>query len=324
MQRIIVQITALADLNGYFLVHLTMFYNITSYDDLLLENKFLGGFKMTKDEEYKKRDSEKIVLIKTWFKGILISAITGTFLYKIIFSPINLSAFDFSDLLSLILAIFSIGLSVMFYIKADETSNRFYDNTQKFTQNVSEILGRIEAGFGERLKHIDEGYNRLEGHYFNASPAINSKHEPEKNKEEIKKENEENKIIEDLIKSSKLDRAEKDTILNKLNDTRKELVRTRNELAHFYNQQSQRHPSSTSRKVLESRVTSYFLHTSLMKQLWKHVDSPDEFQLEFELLSRKENPQWLADLMFLDLLDQSGKLSKKGFNFFWNLLKEAH
>jgi hypothetical protein len=75
---------------------------------------------------------------------------------------ISFATFAFNDLLTLILAVFSIGLSVSFFQQANNVSNVFYDNIYKFTQDVSVILGRIEAGFGERLRHLDEGYEGLE------------------------------------------------------------------------------------------------------------------------------------------------------------------
>lgn len=74
---------------------------------------------------------------------------------------ISFATFSFNDLLTLILAMFSIGLSVSFYHQANNVSNLFYDNIYKFTQDTSVILGRIEAGFGERLRHLDEGYEGL-------------------------------------------------------------------------------------------------------------------------------------------------------------------
>lgn len=62
---------------------------------------------------------------------------------------IDLASFSFNDFLALVLALFSVALSVAFYFKANEASNQFYDNTYKFTKEMSEILGRIEAGFGD-------------------------------------------------------------------------------------------------------------------------------------------------------------------------------
>ena len=80
--------------------------------------------------------------------------------YKLFITPFNFQ-FDFSNLLSLILALFSIALSALFYFKATETSNAFYNNTYKFTNDIAELLARIESGFGERLRHLDEGYNTM-------------------------------------------------------------------------------------------------------------------------------------------------------------------
>lgn len=47
-----------------------------------------------------------------------------SFSYKLVITPFNFQ-FDFSNLLSLILALFSIALSALFYFKATETSNIF-------------------------------------------------------------------------------------------------------------------------------------------------------------------------------------------------------
>lgn len=103
---------------------------------------------------------EKIANRNSWLKIGVICSLTILFIFKTWDTDFSnvMSGFDFSDLLSLFLAMFSIGLSVLFYLKATETSNIFYDNTYRFTKDVSEILGRVEAGFGEKLKHLDEGY----------------------------------------------------------------------------------------------------------------------------------------------------------------------
>lgn len=77
-------------------------------------------------------------------------------------TTLDLSGFSFNDLLAFLLAFLlalcCVWLSMSFYLKAGDTSNRFYDNTCKFTKDISEILGRIDEGFGERLRHLDEGY----------------------------------------------------------------------------------------------------------------------------------------------------------------------
>jgi hypothetical protein len=79
---------------------------------------------------------------------------------QIIITPFNLQ-FDFPTFLSLLLAIFSVGLAAMFYFKATDTSNAFYDNTYKFSQEIAGLLVKIESGFGEKLTHLDDAYKGM-------------------------------------------------------------------------------------------------------------------------------------------------------------------
>lgn len=112
---------------------------------------------------------------------------------------LDLSKFDFSDLLAMILAIFAIGMSVAFYFKSTDSSNQFYDNIYNFTQKTSEILGRIEERFGERLKHLDEGYGRIQSRFDGISKT------PDEIKKEVKetegKEEEEKQKLEQTNKA---------------------------------------------------------------------------------------------------------------------------
>ena len=87
-----------------------------------------------------------------WFstisKYLILLSFSGVLAYKLIITPFQLTI-DFLALLSIALALFSVGLSATFYFKATETSNAFYDNTFKYTKEIAELLVRIESGFGE-------------------------------------------------------------------------------------------------------------------------------------------------------------------------------
>ncbi len=69
-----------------------------------------------------------------WVKAISTLAIVGVVSYKIYLTPVELTV-DFPMLLSLLLALFSVGLAALFYFKATETGNTFYDNTYTFTKD---------------------------------------------------------------------------------------------------------------------------------------------------------------------------------------------
>lgn len=98
--------------------------------------------------------------IPWWVKSIILLLITGVVCYKLIITPFNLQ-FDFPSFLSLLLALFAVGLAALFYFKATDTSNAFYDNTYKFSQEIAGLLVKIESGFGEKLSHLDETYKGM-------------------------------------------------------------------------------------------------------------------------------------------------------------------
>lgn len=173
---------------------------------------------------------------------IIFSLIIG---YKLLISELtfDFSKFDFSDLLSLILAIFSISLAVVFYFKATDTSNLFYDNTYKFTKDISEILGRIEAGFGEKLRHIDEGYSGLINKFDKgAGPDLEKKVEEakgefEKEKQKLEKEvKEKQQILENALKKAKIEESERLRIIEQLNKKELEIETQTRELHLLKNQ----------------------------------------------------------------------------------------
>jgi hypothetical protein len=185
---------------------------------------------------------EKIKSRESWFKIISGLILIALICYKLAVSELNFdfSKFDFSDLLSLTLAIFSIGLSVAFYFKATDTSNKFYDNTYKFTKEISEILGRIEAGFGERLRHLDEGYTGLVdkvdgGSVQNKTADIEAaKKEFEDEKLKIEKEvKEKDEILTSLIQKAKLNDKEKSEVIAKLKDKENEITNLSSELRYL-------------------------------------------------------------------------------------------
>ncbi len=181
----------------------------------------------------------RIASRESWFRIAIITIFAVVFGWKLIGSPFtfDFSKFDFSDLLSLLLAFFSISLAVAFYFKATETSNRFYDNTFKFTKEISEILGRIEAGFGERLRHLDEGYSGLRDRFSSPPTSTqvgnieNAKKEIEQEKMKLEQEVKERKsILESMLNKAKLHDTEKADFLKKLEEKDKDILNLNREL----------------------------------------------------------------------------------------------
>lgn len=162
--------------------------------------------------------------------GIRLSLIVlfGVASWRLAWSKFDLdfSKFDFSDLLAMILALFAMAMSVAFYFKSTDSSNQFYDNIYNFTQKTSEIFGRIEERFGERLRHLDEGYGRLQSHFDGStnksSDEIEQKVKEAEGKEKEEKEKlEETKramqeLMETLAERAELQQQEKEEFYSKL------------------------------------------------------------------------------------------------------------
>lgn len=148
---------------------------------------------------------------------------------------IDLKDFSFTDLVSLFLAVSSVALSALFYFKADESSRTFYTHTYKFTKEVSEMLGRIDSGFGEKLTNIGQGYNDLSQKFdrFSYRPRdgedqaeSSEAKQAEINEQEARRQD----LIEGLMQRASLADEEKSDLLLKLSTLSRELERSKAEL----------------------------------------------------------------------------------------------
>ena len=165
----------------------------------------------------------------TYTKCGCVAAIVGCALVKFItydFQAIT----DLNALLSMVLALFSIGLASAFYFKATDTSNQFYDNIYKFTKDIAELLVRIESGFGEKLQHIDKTqismHDRL--YQLTSKEIEETTTEIEEKKEDIESlVAEKDSIIKRLIEESKIDNEEKEKIKESLTEIERSYTEAR-------------------------------------------------------------------------------------------------
>lgn len=183
---------------------------------------------LTKEKEY---SSDHWIIQHLWTltKSLVIVLLLIVVSYKIIITPLGFKI-DFIALLSMILALFSVGLAALFYFKATETSNNFYDNTFKFTKELAELLTRIESGFGERLKHLDESYTGIINKLGPYTPKETETLKKEK-EEEKELEKERNDLIEKLAKKARLQEKEKKEFITELNKKNKALMSASQEIA---------------------------------------------------------------------------------------------
>jgi hypothetical protein len=84
-----------------------------------------------------------------------------------------------SELVSILLAFFSIALAAAFYFAATNASNQFYDNINKFNKDTSELLGRLD----EQIKHVNTRQKEL-GDRIDKRYLSSSDHEEESKRKE--------------------------------------------------------------------------------------------------------------------------------------------
>ena len=249
-------------------------------------------------------------LTLTQVRDILLVAIIIVVAWKLLKAEISIGLVDFraADLLSVILAVFTIALSAAFYFKATETSNRFYDNVYKFTQENSEILGRIEAGFGERLRHLDEGYTGIRDRFERLPLDVGrARQEVDREQEELqKKEAERDGILKTLLERSQLDKVEKDQIRHQLQVKDSELRQTRELLVHL------RNGLQHAEEPLLRKVESYILENILKPTDLQELANPETLRDFFARRRATLPSQFIQDMQDIGYLDSHYRLTSVG------------
>lgn len=269
-------------------------------------------------------------------KAISILVIVGVFSFKVYQTPIALTV-DFPTLLSLLLGFFSVGLAALFYFKATDTSNAFYDNTNKFTKDIAQLLAKIEAGFGERLKNIEDSNTSVRDQFLQFAlkkQVLESEIEEEESEVERVKA-EKDKIIDDLIQKADMTDEERSTFKKELQEREEALALMTEKLSVYEKKMKQ------VKGVLEknnqrahgvgnvaigagwnfSADDSFDVHrdTSTMIRdltiIRKFCESCDSFQGFIDAYNYGIIPPDVMDaLLSLGYVDSSGKIKKLGEN----------
>ena len=252
---------------------------------------------------------------ESWLKVSVILLFSFLITGKLLTSPINinLSDFNFADLLSLILALFAVVLSVTFYFKVIETSNNFYNNTYRFTNETSEILGRIEAGFGEQLRHLDEGYTGLRDK-IDKFPIDTHQVEKQfkKEEEEVKKKEEErNKLIESLAEKAKLKENEKLKVFSELKELEKKLNDAKSTRVFLQRRLKKARIKSEKDWKEQSRMRTYIKHILIDLLDIKERDI-NQIKNRFNSIKQELPSTFLLDMRELGLVNFEMNLTDEG------------
>lgn len=229
-----------------------------------------------------------ILLIAGCIAGLLIVIALCFIFYK--------SSFSLESLLSLLLAFFSIFISVFFYFKTEETSNHFYDMSYDFMKDVSVTFGKIEERFGEKLNNLNDKVSHL------------SYAKEEKTEELQTVEDEKQKMIDELLDKAKLNETQKEEYVKRLREKEEEADSLRRQLRHI---------DMKYRNIIEHR-NELSLPVRFLQTIFDAF-SPKELKL-IRSVHFTDLPNSLKDKMIdLDIVMPDGELTPKGKILFENL-----
>ena len=262
-----------------------------------------------------KKIERNINSIPWWVKSIILLSITGVICYKLIITPFNLQ-FDFSTFLSLLLAIFSVALAAMFYFKATDTSNAFYDNTYKFSQEIAGLLVKIESGFGEKLTHLDDAYKGMRDRFDQLPGRLeikDTKKELKQEELELKKIlSDKEKLINDLVNKAQLRDEEKEHFLKELRNKEEALNEAQQEMTFL----QRRIKRVTRNDMSDNSGMLNYIQSSVLTELGGPeyvLERPVEIiRKKFRRLLSEFPSGFVNDLKENSLIDDSGDLTRKG------------
>jgi hypothetical protein len=260
----------------------------------------------------------KVEAVVRLIREVVITIFIAVIIYKVINMDL---AFDFTklsatDLVALMLAVFSVGLSAAFYFAATNSSSKFYDNMHKFTKDTSVILGQLT----ERLNSVDKGqaevktrFDKLYSNGNSVDPESETKNkEKEKEKEEkVTQSREDLKgVIESLFDKHKIDDKERIAFKKRLEQKELQLSDSLAQLSEFKSEQK-----TSILKRVKNHTTMRF------RKQFKMGNFSFELIIEKLLKTSVVFTKYKEDLIELGFLDNADtptleNLTDSGFTFF--------
>lgn len=225
-----------------------------------------------------------------------------------------------NDLLSMLLALFAIGLSVAFFVKANEVSNMFYDNMYKFTKDNSELLGRMESGFSEQLRHLDQGYTGLRDKFDKLPLDLGKTREKveDEKAEVIKLTSEKNELLNELAARANLQEEEKQELFSRIRERESKLNKAERELKRL---QHKLRDADDSEATINGVLVRAVKHTQRkvigLLNIDDYASASDEEICNGWQLIKDELPRvYVNDLRRSGVLDREDLLTSKGVQLF--------
>ncbi|HIF9278983.1 TPA: hypothetical protein ACX6QU_002681 [Photobacterium damselae] len=251
----------------------------------------------------------KVEAISKLVKDVVVIILAGAFILKIIQSNItlNFSELSATDIVALLLAVFSVGLSAAFYFAASRSSERFYDNMHKFTKDTSVILGELK----EQVKSVDKGQQEVKARverYGSNGTQVKSDELESKEKQVVSAREDMHQFITGLFESLKIDQNEKDKLKEELKIKEKLLSEQLSEL------------SEIKASVTEEKLGKVKRHLIMLVK--RRVRRGMSFEEIVEYITEKVVGKLEEDMTSLSLYEH-GELTPKGIGMINQIYSDA-
>lgn len=172
----------------------------------------------TNDSHEKLKLDLKIKNRYSWLIISIVSITTVGTMYAFIFEGIKINIIS---LISILLAFFSIYLASLFYFKATEQSNQFYDRTFRYTKDIHVLLSQMDGKFNKSLDVLEKGNETIREKVENSSEYYNSLQQTNSYIESVKHKKDE-LLEKELFSKLKIPEKEKEDIKQELYNLEKE------------------------------------------------------------------------------------------------------
>jgi len=208
----------------------------------------------------------KIEAIIRLVRELVVTAFVAVIAYKLLGA--NLS-FDFTklsptDLVALLLAVFSVGLSAAFFFAATGSSSKFYDNMHKFTKDTSVILGQLT----EKLKNLDKSQHEVKERFdrlYTPESKADDEAIAERERQKESKVNEDRddlkNTIESWLEKYQIDAQEKEKFKAVISAKEEQLSQSLKQLSELQSEQK-----GKSYKRVKSHI-SFIVRESIMHEI---------------------------------------------------------
>ncbi len=174
--------------------------------------------KFKKNNNNKKVDNIKNFIIKV---AVLTIALISVMIMYVVLHFLSINDMDMGLLISIILALFSITISIFFYVKANETSYNFYLNSYEFMSEMSKTLITMKSDFSSKIIELEKN---VKNNFEKKLKEVNNLKEKVDSKKRIEE------IISNKIKENELAPEDKKKLQQELNKIKKEMKNLKSDL----------------------------------------------------------------------------------------------